>query len=159
MATLLLTEQPDGGYVTSHVSQTRLRMLVRMRAADLDAALARGASPDSSPTLSLRAHQLIGSTVRRRLSREIRSLLVRAGRPLHPMHSTVPICRDKIIDAREPLRELADRLITPGPVDARGIAQLKRLLRDGDGPVFRRPRDEDLEPALEAVSDALVVRC
>ena len=32
MATLLLTEQPDGGYVTSHVSQTRLRMLVRMRA-------------------------------------------------------------------------------------------------------------------------------
>jgi hypothetical protein len=159
MATLLLTEQPDGGYVTSQVSQTWLRVLVWMRETDLDAALARGASPDSSPMLSLRAHQLIGSTVRRRLSREIRSLLVRAERPIHPMHSTVPICRHKIIDAREALRELADQLVTPGPVDAGGIAQLNRLLRDGDGPVFRRPRDEDLEPALDAISDALVVRC
>ena len=112
MATLLLTEQPDGGYVTSQVSRTRLRVLVRIRAAELDEALARGASPDSGATLSLRAHQLIGSTMHRRLANEIRALVRRAERPIHPMRSTVPICRHKIIDAREALHELADQLVT-----------------------------------------------
>jgi hypothetical protein len=157
MATLL-TEQPDGGYVTSEVSQTRLRLLVRLRATELDEALAGGASPDSSATLSLRAHQLIGSTIRRRLARELRSLVVRAQRPIHPMQPTVPICRHKVVEARMALHELADQLATPGPVDAKGVAQLKRLLRNGGGPIYQRPRDEDLEPEIEAVSDALVVR-
>ncbi len=159
MATLLLTEQPGGSYVTSHERVTRLRVRVRLRARELDEALARGACPDSSAALSLRAHQLIGWTARRRLAREIRSLLARAERPIHPMHSSAPICRHKIVDARQALEELADRLASPGPVDARGVAQLKRLLREPDGPLFRRPRDDDLEPELEAVNDALVVRC
>jgi hypothetical protein len=50
-------------------------------------------------------------------------------------------------------------MVSPGPVDARGVARLRRLLRDGEGPIFRRPRDEDLEPELEAIIEALVVRC
>ena len=159
MATLLLTEQPGGAYVTPQESQTRLRVLVRLRVGELDKALAEGACPDSSAALSRRAHQLIGWTARRRLSREIRSLLARAERPIHPMHSAAPICRHKVIDARDALLDLADQLISPSPVDARGVAQLKRLLRDPDGPVFRRPRDDDLEPEIEAVNEALVVRC
>ncbi len=159
MATLLLTERPGGSYVTLRQSQRRLRLLVYLRAAALDAALAAGAAPDSSAALSLRAHQLIGYHVRRRLAGEIRSLLIGAERPLHPMRSTVPICRHKVIEAREALHELAHLMVSPGPVDARGVAQLLRLLRNGEGPIFRRPRDEDLEPELEAVIEALVVRC
>ena len=95
MATLLLTEQPGGSYVTSHERVTRLGVRVRLRARELDEALARGACPDSSAALSLRAHELIGWTARRRLAREIRSLLARAERPIHPMHSSVPICRHR----------------------------------------------------------------
>jgi hypothetical protein len=159
MATLLLTEQSDGSYVTSHSTQAHLRLLVRMRSTELDRALASGASPDSSAALSLRAHQLIGWTVRRRLAREIRSLVVRAERPIHPMQSTAPMCRHKIVDARDALHQLADQLVSPGPVDARGVAQLKRLLRDGNGPIFRRPRDDDLEPELDGVQKALIVSC
>jgi hypothetical protein len=159
MATLLLTEQPGGSYVTLQQSQRWLRLLVQLRAAALDTALAAGADPDSSAALSLRAHQLIGCNVRRRLAREIRTLLIRAERPLHPMRSTVPICRHKVIEARQALHELAHLKVSPGPVDARGVARLRRLLRDGEGPIFRRPRDEDLEPELEAIIEALVVRC
>jgi hypothetical protein len=159
MATLLLTEQPGGSYVTLQQSQRWLRLLVQLRAAALDTALAAGADPDSSAGLSLRAHQLIGCNVRRRLAREIRTLLIRAERPLHPMRSTVPICRHKVIEARQALHELAHLMVSPGPVDARGVARLRRLLRDGEGPIFRRPRDEDLEPELEAIIEALVVRC
>jgi hypothetical protein len=159
LATLLLTEQPDGSYITSRYSPVRLRVLVRLRAHELDRVLASGASPDSSAALSVRARQLIGWTARRRLSQEIRSLLVRAERPIHPIHSTVAVCRCKIVDAREALLELAEQLISPGPVDARGVAQLRRLLRDGDGPVFRHPREHDLESELDAVNDALVVCC
>jgi hypothetical protein len=159
MATLLLTEQEDGSYVTSRSSQAHLRLLVRMRSTELDKALATGASPDSSAALSLRAHQLIGWKVRRRLAREIRSLVVTAERPIHPMQSTAPMCRHKIVDARETLEQLADQLVSPGPADARGVAQLNRLLRDGNGPIFRRPRDDDLEPELDAVNEALIVNC
>jgi hypothetical protein len=158
MATLLLTERPDGSYVTSRHSPVRLRVLVRLRANELDWALAHGASPDSSAALSLRARQLIGWSARRRLSQEIRSVLARAERPIHPMRATVPVCRCKIVEAREALLELAEQLISPVPVDARGVAQLRRLLRDGNGPVFRHPREDDLESELDAANDALVVR-
>src|SRR5581483_12164170 len=79
---ILLTEQPDARYVEPHTVRPRDRLRARVSTWKLDRALARGASPDSSTALSLRANQLIGRNVRRRLAQELRQLPSRAPSPL-----------------------------------------------------------------------------
>jgi hypothetical protein len=155
MATLLLIEQPDTRFVTFQRSRARERLCARLGARQLDVALANGASPDSSPALSLHAHALISATTRRDLSRAVRNLLRDAERPHHPGDPRVPICRRKVLQARDALEELADYLLADGPVDARGVAQVRLLLRDGSGPVFTRRGADDLRQPLRAAFEAL----
>jgi hypothetical protein len=155
MATLLLTEQPDTRFVRFQRSRARERLCVRLGARQLDVALANGVSPDSSPALSLHAHALISATTRRELSRAIRNLLRAAERPHQPCDPRVPICRRKVLQAKNALEELADYLLADGPVDARGVAQVRLLLRDGSGPLFTRPQADDLRHSLRAAFEAL----
>jgi hypothetical protein len=155
MTTLLLTEHPDSGYVISHQPRARERLAMRLRAVELDTALANGADPDSSVALSLRANRLISRRTRRRVSRSIRSLLQQARRPPHPIHESAPISWRQVVRARPLLEELAARLAGSGPVDARGVAQLQLLLIEGNSPLFGRANAEGLEAALEAALDAL----
>lgn len=158
MATLLLTQQPGTSYVTFMHSRVRERVLVRLRAAALDRAIASGACPDSTALLSLRAHRLIGRATRRRLGRQIRKTVRRARRCPDPLHQGIPICRRKVLAARATLDELADRLLSARPIDAKGVAQLQLLLSDGGGPLYCNPYADDLEqPLLEAI-EALEVR-
>lgn len=44
--------------------------------------------------------------------------------------------------------ELAERLSSQEPVDARGVAQVRLLLIGVVGPLYDCPRANDLEPAL-----------
>jgi hypothetical protein len=124
----------------------------------LDRALAEGVSPDSSAGLSVRAHDLIGSRARVTLAQSIRRLLDDAAYPLRPMRFTIPICRSKVWRSRQTLQELAERLLSDEPLDARGLAQLRLLLSDGAGPLYGHPGADDLAPALEHVLAALEVR-
>lgn len=158
MATLLLTQQPGTGYITFMHSRVRERLLVHLRAAALDRAIANGACPDSTALLSLRAHKLIGRATRRRVARQIRRTVRRARRCPDPLHQGIPICRQKVLKARATLDELADRLFSPRPVDARGVAQLQLLLCDGGGPLYCNPHADDLEQVLLEAIDALEVR-
>jgi hypothetical protein len=153
MSTLLL--QPDGNLVACRNSWSAARFLTRVRAWALDTALANGASPDSSAALSVRAHKLIGQRMRRQLSREIHQVQRQAQSPPHPFDPRVRICREKIIKAAPVLEELADHLLTPGPVDASGVARVHLLLRDGASPLYRRPEADDLEDALQETIEAL----
>lgn len=155
MSTLLLTEQPDTCYLRLQRSRARERLFARLGARRLDVALANGASPDSSPALSLHAHALIGATTRCKLSRAVRILPRKAERPHHPFDPTVPLCRHKVLDAHAALEELADRLLAPSPIDARGVAQLRLLLTDGSSPLYDHPQADDLRPSLEAALEAL----
>jgi hypothetical protein len=43
------------------------------------------------------------------------------------------------LDAAALLYDLADELARPAPVEARGIAQVRLLLRDGTGPLYAEP--------------------
>jgi hypothetical protein len=70
----------------------------------------------------------------------------------------VPLCRCKIVDAEELLGHLADRLSAAGPVDVRGVAQIRLLLTDGRSPVYTDPLADDLRPVLRAATEALKVR-
>jgi hypothetical protein len=157
MALLVLADKRNPGCVLVERSRAATRVRARVRAHALDRELAEGAPPDSSAGLELRAHDLIGSRARLDLALGIRRLLDEAGHPLRPLSFSVPICRRKVRRSSSTLEALADRLVADEPLDARGLAQLRLLLRDGGGPVYLMPAADDLEPALERVMAALKV--
>jgi hypothetical protein len=158
MTTLVLTDRRNPGCVIVAHSRATVRVRARVCARQLDRALAEGVSPDSSADLSVRAHDLIGSRVRHMLAQTIRRLVQEASYPLRPTHFSVPVCRSKVRRSRRTLEDLADRLVSGEPLDARGVAQLRLLLSDGAGPLYDHQSADDLEPALERVKVALEVR-
>jgi len=157
MSTLLLCARSELGRVTIRRCGARHRLLAYLGAMRFDRALAGGASPDSSVTISLRAQALIGLKARRRLSRSLSDLVQRAKEPAYPIRGT-PLCRQKIVAAEDLLEQTARRLIAGGPVDARGVAQILLLLTDGGSPVYDNPQADDLRPALCAATRALELR-
>jgi hypothetical protein len=158
MTTLVLSDNRDPSCVIVERSRATARVRTRMRARQLDRALAQGISPDSSAGLSVRAHDLIGSRERGTLAQAIRRVMDEATQPPRPLHFSIPICRSKVWRSRRTLQELAERLVSGEPLDARGLAQLRLLLSDGAGPLYGHPGANDLEPALERVRDALEVQ-
>jgi hypothetical protein len=157
MTTVLLTDRTDPQCLICERGRRRTRLSTRLHAFRLDRALAAGASPDSSARLSLRAQALIGAKARVELAGSIRGLIKRAQRPSTRFAPGVPVCRRKVLASTATLEELAERLASGEPVDARGIAQVRLLLSDGAGPVYQRPTANDLEPALSAARDAMSV--
>ena len=155
MTTVLLTEQGASDIVSFRRYGPRQRLEARLRAWTLDAALARGACPDSSVVLSLRARTLISRRMRHQLSRRLRHVLSLAQRPSRPPHWTVPVCRREVTRARAEVEALADRLISPDPVEATGVARVKMLVSDGSSPMYYRPRAAELEQALLEAIEAL----
>ncbi|MEO8969965.1 MAG: hypothetical protein ABI427_20830 [Solirubrobacteraceae bacterium] len=85
----------------------------------------------------------------------MRRLVDAASQPVVPLTPGVPVCRRKVLASRETLWELADRLTSSDPVEARGVAQVRLLLLAGDGPLYHRRGADDLEPAVQAALAAL----
>jgi len=155
MRKLLLTDPSHPGCIIRGRSRALTRLETHVRARALDRALAAGVSPDSSAALSMRAQMLIGNASRAGVARMIRGLLDDARHPLNPLTPHVPLCRRKILRSTRTFEELATRLLGDGPVDARGVAQI-RLLLIGDGGVLSdHPHADDLEPALQEAMRAL----
>lgn len=157
MNMLVLADERHPGCVKVERTPPLVRLRARIRARQTDRALASGISPDSSACLSVRAHELIGCPTRSALARAIRRLVDDARHPLQPMSFNIPICRSKVWRSRDTLEQLADRLLSDGPLDARGLAQIRLLLSDGAGPLYDRPTADDLEPALRRAMSALEV--
>lgn len=159
VTTLLLTDSERPGYVIAEHRRARTRLSVRLHASRLDRALAAGASPDSSAALSLRAAELIGDRARRDTARSLRRLVDEARHPRSVFRPCLLLCRRKVLRSRGALLELADRLVSPQPVDARAVAQTRLLLAGGgEGPLYRCPDVDDLEPAVQAVLASLEPR-
>lgn len=155
MSTLLLTDRRNPECVISERTRAQTHLLTHFRAWRLDQELAAGISPDSSAPHSLRAQTLIGQTSCAELSLGIRRVIDQAKRPVSPSSFRIPICRRKVLQAESTLEKVADRLASGDPVDARGIAQIRLLLKDGCGPLYNRPQADDLQPALDAAIEAL----
>ncbi len=154
MASLLLTAGAQPSTVTIRRCRVRERLQAHLGARRLDQSLALGISPDSSVTISLRAHTLIGIRARRRLASSLRNLVELAKAPAWPQTS-VPVCRRKIVAAEELIEHVADRLVDHRPVTARGVAQIRLLLTEGRSPAYHHPQENDLRPALRAAAEAL----
>ena len=141
------------------------QILARSQAARLDRALAEGASPEASASLAARAAQLTSTEFRRDLAASLRRILVAAGQPAWPVAAQapfgsarqlrVPLRTTRISRSAPLLAEVAGRLLEPGPVPARGVAMVARLLADGTGPLYREAARDDLGALAERAANAL----
>jgi hypothetical protein len=130
----------------------RLRVSTHRRL--LDEELARGANPQRSGALALRARKLVGRRSREGLATGVENLL-KYGERAPSVTNIAPLPRREILDARTLLVSLAERLRDARPVYARGAAMVSQLLRDGTGPAFSPGAGVALRRALAAATEAL----
>jgi hypothetical protein len=145
----------DGDWLVSQPCRLHARILAWLGSWWLDQSLAAGVSPDAGAMLSLRAHRLIGLTTRRALAAELRELVPRARRVPHPLDNGVCVCAVGVLEAHEAISELADRLDGWEPVEPRGVARVRLLLRDGTGPLYSESPSDELRRAVRAALAAL----
>ena len=120
------------------------RRLARVRAcarsAQLDAALAQGADPWSSGPLMVRAERLGSLSERRNIAAGLRSLVELA--EYQRSGSRYLVVRHRsVLEDRETLVALADRLDHPQPVEVAVVAQLRALVSDSASPVYEGGAD------------------
>lgn len=156
LATVLLTRGSDPRTLRLRRVGLVTRLLSHVRALSLDRALARGDDPDSHVLLSVRAHRLLSRTHRVRLARELRQLACDARRPIHAFEPTLRLSRQILLE-QDLLVQIAGLLEGPEAVDARGVATLELLLRDGAGPLFEYGAGS-LHESLECVIDACTLQ-
>jgi hypothetical protein len=131
------------------------RVMVRARAFSLDAELARGVPAEASTRLALRAQQLVRERGRREVARGIQRLLARAAQPGASRWPPAPVRWDRVRAAAGEFQALADRLLSPAPLPARGVAQARLLLGDGGGPLYHRAGRDDLRARVAEAVQAL----
>jgi hypothetical protein len=155
------------------LSLRRLRpwhqLLARCLAERLDRKLAEGASPEASAALAARAMRLTSLDFRRALAASLRRIVLATGEPalVWPAQLAaskspgaarpprVPLRHARISQSALLLAEVATRLAAPGPVPARGVAMVTRLLSEGTGPLYREASRDDLGLIAERAAQAL----
>jgi len=145
---VLLADGGSGRRVVARPARVRERLAARWRAGSLERELARGAEPETAAALALRAQWLIGPAVRATLARRLLALVGDARRGDVWPGTRVRPPRRAVEAAAHELDLLAARLLAPGPVSARGVAQVRRLLSDGCGPLYFGGSSVDLRSAL-----------
>ena len=127
------------------------RVRVRGRAHELDRALATGANPLDSEELSLRADELSGPEVRRRLAGTYTRLTDEHASPI----GLLPFDYGRISTNQEPLRQIRERLSGEAQLQVRGIAMASALLDDRMGPLYANEVRADLAGSLKRILAAL----
>lgn len=128
--------------------------MLRLDAARLDADLASGVPPETSPLHAARASRLVTPRIRQASAANWEHLLLISREPRRGLSGRVPICRERVQHAEPEIRELITALRAPGPVPARGVAIATNLLTDGRGPIYNPKAAGELTSAV-----ALAVQC
>lgn len=154
MVVLVLT---DTG-LTTYRPRLRDHLYVTLRAGVLDADLASGIPPETSPGHSLRADQLVRPSTRRRYARALERILGQVGASTRPGRATtVPVNHHAVTVCAQLLGQLVQTLLAPGPVTATGMATVIRLATDGTGPVYdpgtrdHRPLQAEIVACMHAL--------
>jgi hypothetical protein len=130
----------------------RTRVVARLRGHSLDRALADGADPADCPLLAARAAQLTCRDARRWLADTVERFVLAAELP---SRGRVSPARGGVRANRAQFLELAARLRDDAPLYARGMAELKLMLRDGTGPAYLDRHGEALSRQLALVFGGL----
>jgi hypothetical protein len=110
----------------------------------LDVELARGVPPEARAALALRAHTLGEPRTRQALAQSLRHILDNARLGASPRRGQIAALRADVLAAADQLERLIERLLEPGILAARGLAQVRVLLTDGGGPLYVRGASQDL---------------
>jgi hypothetical protein len=138
------------------VSFTRPRpLIVGWRASELDRRLAAGEDPRISELLALRARRLIRARHRRNLADGLAGALRSARKRSHGFTAAAAPWRDEVLDAAAVIASIERRLRGAEPVAARGVALLRLLMIDGNGPLYRPADSGALGSRLRAAAAAL----
>jgi hypothetical protein len=153
--TLLTSDPSDPDRIVPRSEGPWVRLLVRLFALSLDRQLADGCSPEDSRLLAARADWLVSPSQREALADSWDRLVARAHRPQRARTCRVPLCRERVVAAEADVRDLRSALLAPLPVPVRGVAAADQLLRDGEGPLYRRACSADLRVELRAATAQL----
>jgi hypothetical protein len=149
--TVALLELPRGGAVLREVTW-RERLSAAVHGAALDHVLANGTPPEAGVALTLHARRLIAPCTRRRIAKTLRGVVEATRRPTAPP-SRPP--GPQVSWAADELLGLAAALERSEPVDVRGVALARELLRDGRGPLYADRGGRCLAKAAAAATAAL----
>ena len=152
---LLLEDGHD--HIVGVDATLRDRIAAHLHADSIDDALAHGAAPDANAATSLRAAALTSTRSRRGLAEGLERVVAEAAHPTPTSLMRVPLNRSAVLSASSEIDELRQRLLRPGPVSARGVAQTRVLLTSGGGPLRGRGAADDLGRLLRDATQALDV--
>ena len=119
----------------------------RLGATWLDVELARGVPPEARAALALRARALGEPRTRQALAQSLRRILDDALEGSQPRRGQIATLRSEVLAATDQLERLIERLLEPGILAARGLAEVRMLLIDGGGPLYFRGASQDLRAA------------
>ncbi|MBV8218638.1 MAG: hypothetical protein JO325_09245 [Solirubrobacterales bacterium] len=155
---LLTTCRDSDAVAVVRRARLRDRLAARWRTTRLDGELARGIEPGTSAALALRARALGEHTARTALAQGLCLALSDARQGSRPPGARLPVRHREVLAAAAELDALAERLVAPGPVGARGLAEVSRLLRDGASPLYWRGAAENLRAVAVRALDGLEPR-
>ncbi len=119
-------------------------ILQRLNPARLDADLAAGRPPETSPQHAAHARRLATPRMRHALAANWEHLLLTAHGSTGGLSNRAPIRRERVRRAEPEIRNLIAALRATGPIFARGVAIAARLLTDGSGPIYNAKASDDL---------------
>jgi hypothetical protein len=114
-----------------------LNLSARLKNAELDSQLASGFAPEWSDVLFAHAVRIVSPRGCAVLASSLRRVAADSQR-WRGRSNRVPLARANVQTAERELVGLAERLERPGPIRARGVAEIRLLLGDGSGPLYRR---------------------
>jgi hypothetical protein len=133
----------------------RARVRASLRKGALDRRLVEGKDPSEDRVLRARAWQLTRPRARERLASALEAILSEVERPQFGLRASVPVCREEVEVARGEIARLTERLRNPRPVRARGVLLVRRLLSDGDSPLFVASGNDELWRQMRGAAEAL----
>jgi hypothetical protein len=134
----------------------RLRIRTARHRSELTRALAEGADPNARRDLALRAAQLTSDRSRRALVRSLRRAIADAHDPLLTRLRAVIIRRSAVLEAQSAIDAMIERLDSPVPLRAEGMAVAERILTNAErSPLYNRSEPGELRRAIRVATEAL----
>jgi hypothetical protein len=133
----------------------RLALAVWWRGTELDRRLAAGEDPWASDELTLRARRLTTARSRARVAKGLAGALRSAGNGTPVFTAAVRPRSEALIEVGATIASIERRLRAPGPVTAGGVAVIRLLLIDGNGPLYQPSDPGALGVRLRAAAAAL----
>ena len=133
-----------------------MRLRAARRRAELTRELAEGTNPSTRPELALRAAQLTSDRNRRTIAHSLRRTISEAHKPPMMRSRMVLIQRSAVIDAESAINAMVQRLRSPEPVQAQGMALVDRILTNADGsPLYNASEPGTLRLEIRGSAAAL----